>query len=280
MVKTKKQPLLYLCATPIGNLGDMTLRALEVLAGADTIACEDTRVSGKLLKHYQIRKELFAYHEHNKHEAGEALIKKMKVGQVVVLLSDAGMPGINDPGMELIRRCQEEEILYSVLPGPSAFITALVFSGMDSSSFSFRGFFPKNNKEKKKISEWLDNDEATTIFYETPHRINKTLAWIAEQWPKRELAVIREISKLYEEMIKGSAEEVLEEAESRVLKGEMVLIISGAKENDTTVYTDQDLDALFQRFQEQGATKKEAIAMMADYTGQSKNELYQRFMLK
>ena len=280
MVKTKKQPLLYLCATPIGNLGDMTLRALEVLAGADTIACEDTRVSGKLLKHYQIRKELFAYHEHNKHEAGEALIKKMKAGQVVVLLSDAGMPGINDPGMELIRRCQEEEILYSVLPGPSAFITALVFSGMDSSSFSFRGFFPKNNKEKKKISEWLDNDEATTIFYETPHRINKTLAWIAEQWPKRELAVIREISKLYEEMIKGSAEEVLEEAESRVLKGEMVLIISGAKENDTTVYTDQDLDALFQRFQEQGATKKEAIAMMADYTGQSKNELYQRFMLK
>ena len=268
---------LFICPTPIGNLSDITLRTINTLKNVDLIACEDTRVSGKLLKHYQIKKELISYHEHNKHQAGQMLIDKMKSGQTVALISDAGMPGINDPGSELILRCQEEEISYSVLPGPSAFTTALVYSGMDSSSFAFRGFFPKSNKDKNRMEKTLAREELTTIFYETPHRITKTLDWIAELWPEREIAVIREISKIYEEMIKGTAINVVEKTADRQLKGELVLIIAGIKEQVALEYDQESLEELFTMYTEQGLTKKEAVAKMAFSTGIRKNVLNQKF---
>lgn len=271
---------LYICPSPIGNLEDISLRVLRVLNEVDFIACEDTRVSRKLLNHYEIEKELFSYHEHNQREAGQKIIDRLKAGEKAALLSDAGMPGINDPGRELIIKCQEEGIDYTVLPGPSAFTTGLVYSGLDSQRFVFAGFFPRSKKERNEDLAWLLEEEKTVIYYESPHRINKTIDFLAEKMPDRQLAIVREISKIYEEMLKGKASQLSEEIAQRKLKGEIVLLIEGQPKSQEPSYSDQELEELFDQLLDQGLSKREAMAKIVQLSGISKNEIYRRFMIK
>jgi 16S rRNA (cytidine1402-2'-O)-methyltransferase len=271
---------LYICPSPIGNLEDMTLRVLRILQEVDFIACEDTRQSRKLLNHYEIKKELLSYHEHNKQEAAEKIITRLKSGQKAALLSDAGMPGINDPGRDLILRCQEEEIDYTVLPGPSAFTTALVYSGLDSQRFIFAGFFPRDKKERNEDLAWLDQEEKTVIYYESPHRIKKTLEVLAQKMPERQLALVREISKIYEEMLKGKAADIYNQARERSLKGEMVLIIEGQEKKEKEKHSQEELEALFHKLMEEGYSKKDALAKLVEVSGHSKNDIYKKFMIK
>lgn len=271
---------LYICPSPIGNLEDITLRVLRILQEVDFIACEDTRQSRKLLNHYEIKKELLSYHEHNKQEAAEKIISRLKSGQKAALLSDAGMPGINDPGRDLILKCQEEEIDYTVLPGPSAFTTALVYSGLDSQRFIFAGFFPRDKKERNEDLAWLTDEEKTVIYYESPHRIKKTLEVLAQKIPDRQVAIIREISKIYEEMLKGSALELYKQAGERTLKGEMVLIIEGREKKEKEKYSQEELEALFYKLTEEGLGKKEALKKLLEVSGYSKNDIYKQFMIK
>lgn len=278
-MKNKEDEIfLYICPTPIGNLKDITLRTLETLKLVDMIACEDTRVTQKLLNHYEISKKLVSYHEHSKKSVEDFLVSEMEAGKKIALVSDAGMPGINDPGADLIRRCQAEKIEYSVLPGPTAFATGLIISGLDNKKFSFEGFFPRENKDKKKAIESLKEETRTTIFYETPHRIDKTMKSLCEEMPDRNCAIVREISKVYEELIKGSIKEIKEILDDRTLKGEIVLIIEGTTESK--VFSEEDIDAYFQDLIAAGTSKKDAIKEISKNTGINKNKLYNRFMIK
>lgn len=271
---------LYVCGTPIGNLEDITLRTLRILKEVDFIACEDTRVSRKLLNKYEIQKELISYHEHNKDEAGPRIIERLQSGESCALVSDAGMPGINDPGSDLIRDCQREEIKYSVLPGPSAFLTALIFSGMKNEKFTYVGFFPRDNAGKKEVQVFLEKEEATIIFYESPHRIQKTVEFFADKFPERKIALVREISKIYEEMISGSSIEVKAKIEDRVLKGEFVIIVEGKEKSEEKAFSDEELDKLFNNLLDEGLRKKEVMQRVVEISGHSKNDIYQKFMIK
>ena len=243
-------------------------------------ACEDTRVTKKLLNHLEIQKELISYHEHNKDEAGVKILHRIKDGERCALVSDAGMPGINDPGTDLIRLCLQEKIPYTVLPGPSAFLTALIFSGMKNEKFTYAGFFPRENTGKKEVKKLLDKEEGTLIYYESPHRIQKTTDFLAENFPERQIALVREISKVYEEMISGTAAEVQEKIKDRVLKGEFVIIIEGKGESQDDSFSEEDLETLFNTLLKDGLTKKEAMKKMAEISGHSKNDIYQKFMIK
>lgn len=280
MTEKKEKIKLYVCGTPIGNLEDITLRTLRILKEADFIACEDTRVTKKLLNHFEIQKELLSYHEHNKEEAGARIIHRLKEGEKCALVSDAGMPGVNDPGTDLINLCLKEEIGYTVLPGPSAFLTALIFSGMKNEKFTYAGFFPRENSGKKEVKKNLDKEDGTLIYYESPHRIQKTTEFLAENFPDRKIALVREISKIYEEMISGTAAEVKEKIKDRVLKGEFVIIVEGKGKSQEEGFSEEDLETLFNTLLEDGLTKKEAMKKMAEISGHSKNDIYQKFMIK
>lgn len=278
--KSKTEPALFICPTPLGNLEDITLRTLGTLKQVDFIACEDTRVSRKLLTHYEIQKELVAYHEHNQREMEERLVGRMQAGETMALVSDAGMPGINDPGSALIRRCQREGIPYTVLPGPTAFLTALIFSGLPNERFVYAGFFPRESKERKQVLDSLAREAGTTIFYETPHRIGKTVKYLEEVFPDRQLAIVREISKIYEERLSGTARELSALLKERELKGEMVLLVAGQVPTSHDAPQTADLEAWFARLLEEGLSRKDAIKEIAEMTGANKKELYQQFMIK
>ena len=280
MSEQQKEPRLYICGTPIGNLEDITLRVLRILKEVDFIACEDTRVTRKLLASYQIQKELVAYHEHNKIETGEKIALRLLKGESCALVSDAGMPGINDPGTDLINLCIRDSIAYTVLPGPSAFLTALIYSGFKNDRFTYAGFFPRINKEKNVLLQELKDEKNTMVFYESPHRIEKTADWLAEHFPERNIAVVREISKVYEEMISGKAIEVKEKIRARTLKGEMVLIIEGEQRKEEEKVSPEELESLFRSLLEEGMSKKEAVKKLVEISGFSKNEIYQKFMIK
>ncbi|HBT50447.1 MAG TPA: 16S rRNA (cytidine(1402)-2'-O)-methyltransferase, partial [Caldanaerobacter subterraneus] len=201
---------LYLCPTPIGNLEDITLRVLRVLSEVDLIAAEDTRQTLKLLNHYEIKKSLVSYHEHNKVTMGPKLIEKLKSGKSIALVTDAGTPSISDPGEELVRLCIQEGIKIVPLPGPTAAITALIASGLDTSSFVFEGFLPKKSKERREKLERISREERTTILYESPYRLKETLKELKEYIGERKVVVARELTKIHEEFIRGTVEEVLE----------------------------------------------------------------------
>lgn len=280
MTKEKNHIQLYICGTPIGNLEDITLRTLRILKEVNFIACEDTRVTRKLLNNYEIKKELISYHEHNKAEAGAKIIERLKANESCALVSDAGMPGINDPGSDLIRECLKEDLKYTVLPGPSAFLTALIFSGMKNDNFTYAGFFPRDNSGKKEIKRVLEKEEGTTIYYESPHRIKKTVDFFAEQFPERKIALVREISKIYEEMISGTSLEVKEKIEKIILKGEFVLIVEGIEKSEGKTYSDEELEKLFNNLLEEGLAKKEVVQKVSEISGHSKNDIYQKFMIK
>jgi len=220
--------MLYVVATPIGNLDDITLRALEVLKSADVIAAEDTRHSGNLLKHFEIRKPLVSYHEHNEAMRAAELVERLAAGENVALITDAGMPGLSDPGARLIRKCIERGVPYTVVPGASAILTALVGSGLAADSFCFRGFLPvKSGQRERELRAALESD-ATTIFFESPYRILKTLATCAELMPERQLCVARELTKKFEEFRRGTATELLAHYHAHPAKGEITLVVSGS----------------------------------------------------
>ena len=220
--------MLYVVATPIGNLGDIALRALDVLKSADLIAAEDTRHSGILLKHFGIKKPFISYHEHNEARRAPELVEHLAHGENVALITDAGTPGLSDPGLRLIRECIQRELPFTIIPGPSSILTALLGSGFSTERFSFRGFLPvKSGQRERELRSAADCDE-TIIFFESPYRLTKTLAACADIMPERQLCVARELTKKFEEFRRGTAGELLAHYEAHPPKGEIVLVISGS----------------------------------------------------
>jgi 16S rRNA (cytidine1402-2'-O)-methyltransferase len=218
---------LYLVPTPVGNLGDMTYRAVEVLRSVDVVLCEDTRTSSVLLRHYQIEKPLSPYHQHNEHKIVPHLVEQLLAGKTFALITDAGTPGISDPGFLLLRECSRNDISVFCLPGATAFVPALVQSGLPCDSFVFEGFLPVKKGRQTAMKSLLE-EKRTTVFYESPHRLVKTLREFAEiLGPERKAAVVREISKKFEETRRGSLSDLLAHFESTEPKGEFVLLIGG-----------------------------------------------------
>jgi len=270
---------LFLCATPIGNLQDITLRVLETLRTVDLIACEDTRQTLKLLNHFTINKPITSYFEHNKNYKGKKIVQELLAGKNVALVSDAGMPGISDPGQDLVQACINEGIDVTVLPGPVAAITALVLSGLSTGRFCFEGFIPRSKKEKKAFFESLVGEERTLIFYESPRRLIETLSIMSLVFGERQMAACRELTKKFEEVIRGSIQDVLAYFTEKDIKGEFTLVIEGA----VLVKIVKDLDWALNRFEEliaTGLSRKDAIKLAAKEADISKRELYKEIMVK
>jgi 16S rRNA (cytidine1402-2'-O)-methyltransferase len=220
--------MLYVIATPIGNLGDITLRALEVLKSVDLVAAEDTRHSGMLLKHLGIKKPFVSYYEHNEAMRTAELVERLARGENIALITDAGTPGLSDPGFRLVRECIQRELSFSIIPGPSSILTALVGSGFSTAKFSFRGFLPvKTGRRERELRAAAESDE-TIIFFESPYRLIKTLAACIDVMPDRQLCIARELTKKFEEFRRGTARELLAHYEAQPPKGEIVLVISGS----------------------------------------------------
>jgi 16S rRNA (cytidine1402-2'-O)-methyltransferase len=220
--------MLSLVATPIGNLGDITLRALETLKNADVIACEDTRHSLRLLQHYQISKPLVSYHEHNEARRTAELIEQLAEGKNIAIISDAGLPGISDPGHRLLRACQERGLPYTIIPGPSAVLTGLIGSGFDAEEFYYGGFLPVKSGGREREVLAAGTRKETSVFFESPHRLLKTLASCAQHLPNRQICVARELTKTFEEFRRGVPGELLAHYTAHPPKGEIVLVIAGA----------------------------------------------------
>lgn len=219
--------MLYLVATPIGNLGDISHRALEVLRSVDLIAAEDTRHSGNLLRHFEIQKRIVSYHEHNEARRTAELLIELKAGRSIALISDAGLPTVSDPGHRLLRACIAESLPYTVIPGPSAVLTALVGSGFDATHFFFGGFLPvKSGQRERQLSEAATR-KCTSVFFESPHRILKTLEACTRLLPDREMCVARELTKQFEEYRRGLPADLLAHYSARSAKGEIALVVSG-----------------------------------------------------
>ncbi|MBU5427991.1 16S rRNA (cytidine(1402)-2'-O)-methyltransferase [Tissierella pigra] len=263
---------LYICPTPIGNLEDITFRTINILQEVDVIAAEDTRHTIKLLNHYDIKKPLTSYHEHNIKEKGITLIEKLKNGTNIALVSDAGMPGISDPGEVLVRQAIEEGIEVIVLPGATASITALVVSGLSTHKFTFEGFLSSKKNERvqelKKIKEY----KYTTIIYESPHRILNLLEDMLSILGERKVSISRELTKKYEETFRGTIEEALEYFKASNIRGEFVLVLEGNKEEEAE--KELDIESILKKYIEEGMTKKEAVKKVAHEYGVAKNEVY------
>ena len=260
--------MLTLVPTPIGNLQDITLRGLESLKKADLIYCEDKRQSKKLLSHYGIDTPLESYHEHNAEKVRPQILDQLRAGKSIAVISDAGMPAISDPGYRLVTACQKEELKYTVLPGPSAVLTALVASGLAPDRFIFGGFLPSKKGERTRVLEEFFRLPATRIFFESPHRLVECLKDIHKVMGDRQLAVCRELTKLYEEVKKGPVSEVLAWYEEHPPKGEIVLVIEGVVPEESFDLESELREALKTR------KTKEAAAYVAEKTGHGKKELY------
>ena len=267
---------LYIVGTPIGNLEDITLRALRVLEEADVIAAEDTRHTVKLLNHFEIKKHLIAYHQHNEQSGSEKLLELLTEGRNIALVSDAGMPIISDPGSVIVSRCNEVGISVEVVPGPNAGLCALVLSGIDARAFTFMGFLGKQNKEIREGIEQIATSKNTVILYETPHRLVKTLEAMVQVIPDRKMSISREITKKYEETRMGTVQEHLDWYSENPPKGEFVLIIEGG---DGQPAGSQDLTSLsledhMAYYEGQGMGEKEAMKQVARDRGVSKRDIY------
>lgn len=264
--------ILYVVATPIGNLQEMTIRAQEILNQVDIIACEDTRNSGVLLHNFNIKKPLVACHEHNESEASAYLIQQILNGQKVAYMSDAGYPGISDPGHRLIMQALDNNIKVSVISGPSALLNALVGSGLPTDHFYFHGFLP--SKHSARISELiaLKLKTETLIFYESPHRIDESLKDILMTFGNRKACIARELTKKFEEYIRGTLKELVE-LDSNTLKGELVVVIEGAQENELTIDDEKILEHV-DNLIAQGFSTKDAIKKISDIYSISKNYIY------
>lgn len=266
--------ILYLVATPIGNLGDLSPRAVETLAQADFIAAEDTRVSLRLLNHFDIRKPLVSYHEHNRAAAGPAIVQRLLGGESCALVTDAGTPAISDPGEDLVRLCGQQGITVQAIPGCCAAVCALAVSGLPTGRFCFEGFLSANKKERRTRLEELSHEERTMVFHEAPHKLRPTLADMLEVLGDRPVALCRELTKLHEEVLRFTLAEAVAYYEENAPKGEYVLVVAGAAPKTGAVVTLEDGVAQVLALKEQGMRLKDAAKEVAEHTGLSKNELY------
>ena len=272
---------LYLVATPIGNLEDITLRALRVLKEADLIACEDTRQTQKLLQHYDVHKELVSYHEHNELTRAPELVIQLEEGAQVALVSDAGMPVVSDPGHRLVVLCLRHHIPVVPIPGPSAFVAALAASGLPTEEFLFVGFLPSRAGARRKKLEALRTEPRALVFYEAPHRLAETLADAAELLGSRQAVVAREVTKIHEEFLRGSLAELGDAARVREPRGEITLLIGPAEEGAPQELPDVSLKQRVQQLEaESGLDRKAALKQAARERGLGKREAYKRLLLE
>lgn len=271
---------LYLCATPIGNLEDMTFRVIRTLKEVDLIAAEDTRNSIKLLNHFEIQTPMTSYHEYNKYEKGRKLVEKLLEGQNIALITDAGTPGISDPGEELVKMCYESGISVTSLPGAAACITALTISGLSTRRFAFEAFLPSDKKEREQILKGMETETRTMIVYEAPHRLVKTLKLFLERLGNRKITVCRELTKRHETALAVTLEEAVAHYEANPPKGECVLVIEGksreeAREEERKQWEEMTIEDHMEVYTKQGMDKKSAMKAVAKDRGVSKRDIYQ-----
>jgi len=270
---------LYLVATPIGNLEDITLRAIRVLKEVDLIAAEDTRQTIKLLNHFDIKKPMVSYYEHNKVVKGNYLVEQLLEGKNIALVSDAGTPGISDPGEDMVKLCIENEIPFTMVPGPVAAVTGLVLSGFLSGRFVFEGFLPMNKRARKERINSLKDEIRTIVFYEAPHKLVYTLKDLYEVLGNRRIALARELTKKFEEVLRCTLKEAIERYESEPPRGEYVLVVEGADEKQLIEDKKNEWNLMsisehYQIYIDQGLSKKEAMKKVADDRGISRREVY------
>ena len=270
---------LYLCATPIGNLEDMTFRAVRVLREADLIASEDTRNSLKLLNHFDIRTPMTSYHEYNKYDKGRKLVEKLLEVKDVALITDAGTPGISDPGEELVSMCHEAGITVTAVPGAAACITALTISGLPTRRFAFEAFLPSEKKEREAVLDALEKEQRTIVLYEAPHRLVKTLKLLAERLGERRVSVCRELTKRHETVYRSTLPAAAAHYEETPPKGECVIVVQGltrreAEEEERQRWMDMSIEEHMEYYLSQGLDKKEAMKRTAKDRGVQKREIY------
>ena len=272
---------LYLCATPIGNLGDVSARCLEVLEMVDLVAAEDTRRSLQLLNHFEISKPLTSYHEHNKHEKGGYIISLLKDGKNIALVSDAGTPAISDPGEDLVKLCIENDIEVTSIPGPVAGINALILSGLPTRRFAFEGFLSVNKRHRKEHLESIKNDTHTLVFYEAPHKLKNTLSDMQKKFGgERKIALVRELTKLHEEVKRCTIDEAIAFYEENNPRGEYVLVVEGASEvvnEEENVWEDISIQEHVNKYIAEGMTSKDAIKKVATDRNLPKREVYNEY---
>lgn len=268
--------MLYLVATPIGNLKDITYRAVEMLKQCDLVACEDTRRTLKLLNSLDIKKPIVSYHEHNMKHMGMKLLEQAKEGKTICLLSDAGMPAISDPGEDLVRLFYDNHMEVGVIPGPSAFVCALVLSGFSLSRFVFEGFLSQKNKLKHERLKELSNEKRTMVFYEAPHRLLKTLEDMAEFFkPDRKAAVVREITKIHEEVLRNTLDELINHFRQNEPRGEIVIVIEGSSDvEELKKIPQKGIDFRYNELLAQGITNKDALKQVSAEYNLPRNEAY------
>jgi 16S rRNA (cytidine1402-2'-O)-methyltransferase len=281
--ENKDTGILYICGTPIGNLEDITLRALKILKEVNLIAAEDTRHTLKLLNRYQINTKVTSYYEYNKFKKAPYLVEILKNGQDIALVSDAGMPGISDPGYVLIDLSLKNNIKIIPVPGVSALITALVVSGLPTDKFVFEGFLPRKIKERKRYFKSIENEERTIIFYETPHRIKRALTDMLEIMGDRKIVIARELTKMYEEIIRGKLSQVLSGIDSKEIKGEITLIVQGGikkKENDSIDFLIKEciIKEYLNKLKKQGYSNKDIIKITQEKLNIPKNLIYKKLL--
>lgn len=269
--------VLYIVATPIGNLDDITLRAINVLNRADLIAAEDTRHSLKLLNHLKISKPLISYYRHNEDIKTDVLIKELKNGKNIALISDAGTPGISDPGEKIVKKCIEENIKIVPIPGACAMINALICSGINTNEFYFLGFLPLNKKNRKLKLDEIKNSDKTVILYEAPHKLKSTLLDLNDILGERKIVLARELTKVHEEFIRGNIKELITKTEN--IKGEIVLIIEkNFNKKEKNIFANMTLEEHYEFYQKEGFCKKEIIKKIAKDRNVNKNEIYKNFV--
>lgn len=274
---------LYLCATPIGNLEDMTYRVVRTLGEVDLIAAEDTRNSIKLLNHFEIKTPMTSYHEYNKIEKGKKLVEKLQSGMDIALITDAGTPGISDPGEELVKMCYEAGIEVTSLPGAAACITALTLSGLSTRRFAFEAFLPTDKKEKQAVLKELEDETRTIILYEAPHRLLRTLQELLENLGNRRITVCRELTKKYETAFATTLEEALSYYEANEPKGECVLVLEGKsraelRQEEVSKWEEMSIQEHMDYYLNQGIDKKEAMKKVAKDRGIGKRDVYQQLL--
>lgn len=276
---------IYLVATPIGNLSDISMRAIETLKNVDIIACEDTRNTIRLLNHFEIKGHLTSYHEYNKIDKAYELCEKVKEGNNIAFVSDAGMPAISDPGYELVDIAYKEGLEVTVVPGASAVVSALAISGISSRRFAFEGFLPADNNEKKEILTELSQESRTLILYEAPHRLLKTLKELFEYMGDRNIAIVREITKLHEEVLRGKLADIIADYESEkiAIRGEYVLVIEGKsllekREERQKSFEEISIREHYEKYIAEGMDKKEAMKAVAKDRGIQKRDVYKELL--
>lgn len=271
--------ILYVTGTPIGNLSDLSPRAAQTLEQVDFIAAEDTRVTLKLLNHLGIKKPMISYYEHNKRERGEIICAKIEAGESCAIVTDAGMPCISDPGEDLIKLCEERGIKTVVIPGPSAVVSALAVSGLETGRFCFEGFLSVNKKSRNEHLQSLKNERRTMIFYEAPHKLPTTLRDLYSAFGDRKLSIVRELTKIHEEVIRTTTKYAAENYADGSVKGELVLVLEGAKESETEEnYTLEYAVELAKKLIENGEKPTAAAKSAAEMTGFKKNEIYRELL--